>query len=291
MSENNITIIGSGVWGSALGKLFDAAKIIPGRTDEKHEISGIAIIVVKSGAVREVLQKHDFTDSTVIICSKGVEQETLKLMNEVVREVLPNNKIAILSGPNFAVEIEQGLPAATTLACADAELGKELVSALGKKNFRVYLTNDLATTQIAGAVKNVFAIACGICEGLKLGDNARAAVITRGIAELARLCAAKGGNPENLMGLAGFGDLVLTCTSTKSRNYQLGVDIANNGSADGVISEDGGVKEGYYTAKSVYDLAKSLNVEMPICTSVYEILYNNKKLDETINELLQRPQA
>jgi glycerol-3-phosphate dehydrogenase (NAD(P)+) len=150
----------------------------------------------------------------------------------------------------------------------------------------MYPMPDIIASQIGGALKNVIAIASGICAGKNLGENARAAVITRGIAEIAKLTRAKGGDERNLMGLCGFGDLMLTATSIKSRNYRFGVGIGS-----GAEEAKTGVIEGYYSAKSVYELAKKLNIEMPICFSVYEILYNNKNIDEAINDLLERPQG
>lgn len=281
-----VKVIGSGAWGSALAKLFEADELIAGRAESRAIDCEIAFVAVKAQAVREVLEKHDFGHAIIFICAKGIELSSLKLLSEVVQEVLPENEFAILSGPNFAEEIELGLPAAATLAIENTHMGKGLVARLKKKNFRIYLTDDLVTTQISGAIKNVLAIACGICDGMKLGDNARAALITRGIAEIARLSKIMGGKPETLMGLSGVGDLILTCTSEKSRNYSFGKRIVIEGLR---IEEDKGVIEGYYTAKAIHDLAEKNNIEMPICNSVYKILYDNINLKDVINELLERP--
>jgi len=287
---NEIVVVGSGAWGSALAETFEA-EIIAGRAEAKCDLSNkIVVIAVQAQSLREVLLKHNYENSIIVICSKGVEQGSLKLLSEVAEEILPDNKIAILSGPNFAEEIQKGLPAASTVSCKDEEIGRELIEKLGKRNFRLYYTKDIIGVQIAGAVKNVLAIACGICEGKKLGNNAKAAIITRGVAELARLCKAKGGDDVTLLSLAGIGDLLLTCTSTQSRNFSLGVEIAKSEDIQASIKEKGGVKEGYYTAKAVNELAKSLDVEMPICKSVFDILYKDKTVNDVINELLQRPQ-
>lgn len=281
-----IKVLGSGSWGSALGKLYNADEIISGRSDARAIDADIVLVAVKAQAMREVLKRHDFGTAIIIICSKGVELESLKLMSEVAEEILPENIIAILSGPNFAVEIERGLPAAATLAIKDTHFGKGLLAHLAKPSFRVYLTDDLVTTQVSGAVKNVMAIACGICDGMELGDNARAALITRGLAEIGRLCVAMGGDKENLMNLSGIGDLMLTCTSSKSRNYKFGYNLSNNAEKH---PKDITV-EGYYTVKAIYDLAKKMQVDMPICNSVHKILYENIAIKDVIDELLQRPQ-
>lgn len=282
-------VIGSGAWGSALAKIFDA-EILPGRTAAKDIDADLVFIAVKAQNLREVLQKHNYGSSRLMICCKGIEQSTQKLMSEVVEEVLPQNEYAILSGPNFANEIMNGLPAAASLACTDDSFAKKFIQNYAADNFRIYYSDDLVTTQISGAVKNVLAIACGICEGLKLGDNARAALLTRGMAEISRLVEAKGGNAANLLGLSGFGDLVLTCTSKKSRNYKFGIKLASSKNIHDIISEIGTV-EGYYTSEAVCKLAKSLNVEMPICNAVYAILYKEEEIEYVIEKLLQREQG
>ena len=285
---NNITVIGSGAWGRALAKVFSAQEIIAGREKAREINADYVFIAVEAQKFREVISRHKFSSKSVlIICSKGIEQGSLKLLGEVTEEILPKNDYAILSGPNFADELEKGLPAATTIACIADSVGNKLIRDLAKPHFRLYLTDDVTATQIGGAVKNVIAIASGIAIGKKLGENARAAIITRGIAEISRLVAAKGGRAETLMGLGGFGDMILTCTSEKSRNTSYGITLARSQ----ISNKNTGVIEGYYSAKSVYDLAKKLKIEMPICFMVYEVLYNNKDINEAINDLLQRPQG
>ena len=284
---SSVIVIGSGSWGKALGKVFQAEEIIAGRSDARDINADYIFIAVEAQKFREVISKHKFSPQTVlIICSKGIEQGSLKLLGEIVEEILPRNEYAILSGPNFADELEKGLPAATTIACKSEKTGDRIIKDLAKPHFRLYLTNDVIATQVGGAVKNVIAIASGIAIGKGLGENARAAIITRGIAEISRLVEALGGQTETLMGLGGFGDMILTCTSIKSRNTSFGAALGK-----GVENVNNGVIEGYYTAKSVSELAKKLKIEMPICFMVHEILYNDKDINEAINDLLKRPQG
>ncbi len=225
----------------------------------------------------------------VVICTKGIELESCKLMSEVVGESLGETPLAVLSGPTFAVEVAQGLPAAVTLACGDAELGRTLVAALGSPNFRTYQSDDLIGAQIGGAVKNVLAIACGIVEGRQLGDNARAALITRGMAEILRLGVAKGAKRETLMGLSGLGDLVLTCNSDISRNMSLGILLGEGMHLQDILEARNSVAEGVATASAVTLLARRLEVEMPICVAVDGVVNHFASIDATIENLLARP--
>lgn len=225
----------------------------------------------------------------VVICAKGIEQSTGMMMTEVVEAELPDAPIAVLSGPTFAIEVARGLPTAVTLACADAALGQELVEAMGTASFRPYLADDLVGAEIGGAVKNVLAIACGIVEGRGLGDNARAALITRGLAELTRLAVAKGGRPETLMGLSGLGDLILTASSTQSRNYSLGLALGEGRALADILAERRAVTEGVWTAGAVVAMAEGLGVEMPISAAVDAVINRGAGLDEAIRALLSRP--
>ncbi|NFV82167.1 NAD(P)H-dependent glycerol-3-phosphate dehydrogenase [Magnetospirillum aberrantis] len=224
-----------------------------------------------------------------VICAKGIEQGSHAMMTEVVERALPTAAIAVLSGPTFAIEVARGLPTAVTLACADVELGQRLVDAIGTPTFRPYLSDDLAGAEIGGAVKNVLAIACGIVEGRGLGDNARAALITRGMAELTRLAVAKGGRPETLMGLAGLGDLILTASSAQSRNYSLGFALGEGRALADILAERRAVTEGVWTAGAVVELAGSLGIEMPICAAVDAVINQGAELDGVIRALLSRP--
>jgi glycerol-3-phosphate dehydrogenase (NAD(P)+) len=230
------------------------------------------------------------TSLPIVIASKGIERGSLLLMSEVVKSILPKNPIAILSGPNFADEAAKGLPAATTIACTDKMLWDTLSQALGGRMFRPYMMDDIIGTQIGGAVKNVIAIACGITIGKQLGENARAAVVTRGFAEIARLAVTKGGKYETLMGLSGMGDLILTCGSVKSRNMSFGIALGQGKVKDDILVQRGRTAtEGVVAAESVHKLAKKLGVSMPICSAVYRILYENSMVDRLMEELLERP--
>lgn len=251
------------------------------------------LLVVPSQSMRSIaIAMSDLVGAHIplIICTKGIERGSLALMSEVVSSILPENPVAVLSGPNFADEAASGKPTATALACADAIMGDKLAYAVGGRMFRVYGNQDLMGTQIGGAVKNVIAIACGIATGRGMGENARAALITRGMAELQRLCLAKGGRIDTLMGLSGIGDLLLTCTSQKSRNMALGVAIGEHGTVDDALRhKKRGITEGVFTAESVTELAHKLGVQMPICTAVHKILHQHAAVEETVRELLARP--
>jgi len=224
-----------------------------------------------------------------VICAKGLETEGGATMLDAVADSLPGVPLAVLSGPTFAAEVAQGLPAAVTLACRDRSLGETLVEALGTPAFRPYWSDDLVGVQVGGAVKNVLAIACGIVEGRGLGDNARAALITRGLAELSRLAAAMGGRPETLMGLSGLGDLILTASSSQSRNYSLGVALGQGRALSEVLGERRSVAEGVHTARAVVAMGERLGVDMPISAAIDAVLNRNADLDETIRGLLSRP--
>jgi len=224
-----------------------------------------------------------------VICCKGIEQKSGALMSEVARETLPGVPLAVLSGPTFAIEVARGMPTAVTLAADDEITGAALSKALGTSHFRAYRSSDLIGAEIGGAVKNVLAIACGIVEGRNLGDNARAALITRGLAELARLAAAKGANAKTLMGLSGLGDLTLTCNAMQSRNFSLGVALGRGDSLNDILARRQSVAEGVHSAPSVIELAERLGVEIPISASVNAILNKGADIDTTIQDLLSRP--
>jgi len=224
-----------------------------------------------------------------VICSKGIEQDSYSLMSEVVGEVLPAKPIAILSGPAFAVEVASNLPTAVTLASEDETLAKVLMETLNTHFFRIYRSRDVIGTQIGGAVKNVLAIACGIIEGRKLGDNAKSALITRGLAEITRLGIAKGAQAETFYGLSGLGDLTLTCNAMQSRNFSLGVALGQGEKLQDVINERISIAEGVYTASTMTSLARQLNVDLPICSAVDGVLNHFNDIDASINTLLLRP--
>jgi glycerol-3-phosphate dehydrogenase (NAD(P)+) len=229
--------------------------------------------------------------TAAVICSKGIEHETCALMSEVIAECLPDVPIAVLSGPSFAAEVAREQPTAVTLACADPHLRQAIPATLGTMLFRIYSHDDVIGAQVGGAVKNVLAIACGIVAGRRFGSNARAALITRGLAEMARLAIAKGARPDTLMGLSGLGDLVLTCTTMDSRNYSLGVAIGEGRALNEVLASRRSVAEGVFSAASVGTLARRLGVDMPICFAVDAVLNAGADIDAAIADLLARPPA
>ena len=225
----------------------------------------------------------------VVLCAKGVEQGSLKLMAEVLADVAPQARPAVLSGPSFAGEVARGLPTAVTLACADAELGRRLAEALATPTFRPYWTADLVGAEAGGAVKNVLAIACGIVEGRGLGRSAHAALVTRGFAELTRLAVALGAEARTVAGLCGLGDLVLTCSSAQSRNMSVGLALGRGESLNQALAGKLSVAEGVASAPAVRAVAKKLGVETPICEAVAAVLSGEVAVDGAIEGLLARP--
>jgi len=202
---------------------------------------------------------------------------------------LPNSPFAVLSGPTFAAEVARGLPTAVTIASHDGLLARRFTTALGSSRFRPYLSNDPTGAEIGGAVKNVLAIACGTVQGRGLGENARASLITRGLAEMVRLGLAKGAHAETFGGLSGIGDLVLTCSGTQSRNYALGVALGRGQNLDAALAGRRSVVEGVATAAAVAKLAKRFGIEMPISEAVEAVLRRGASIDAMINGLLRRP--
>jgi glycerol-3-phosphate dehydrogenase (NAD(P)+) len=225
----------------------------------------------------------------IVICAKGIEEKTGALMSEAASAVLPGAKLAVLSGPTFAAEVAKGLPTAVTLAAADPGLGKTLAEALGGRGFRPYLSDDMTGAQVGGAVKNVMAIACGIVMGKRMGDNARAALITRGLAEMVRLALAKGARAETLMGLSGLGDLVLTCAGPQSRNLSLGIALGEGQKLDSILASRRSIAEGVSSSAACVALARKLDIEMPISAAVAAILHQGADVDREIEALLSRP--
>ncbi|WP_339714829.1 NAD(P)H-dependent glycerol-3-phosphate dehydrogenase [uncultured Sneathiella sp.] len=321
-----INVIGAGAWGTALAitasnggnevllwtrqaehasalnrdktnrKYLDNIPIpdgIKATADLAHAADAdVLLLVVPAQHVRDTLNrlKPNLSPETVLVmCAKGIEQDTSRLMSEVIKEITPENTLAILSGPNFAREIAQGLPAAATLAIKDAAIGATLVKAIGLPTFRPYLSDDITGAQIGGAVKNVLAIACGVVSGGRLGENARAALITRGMAEILRLGEKLGARAETLMGLSGLGDVVLTCSSTASRNFSLGAALGQGDILGEILQQRTAVTEGVYTASAICQLAEKFNIEMPICFAVDEILNGGIAVSSAVEELLARP--
>jgi glycerol-3-phosphate dehydrogenase (NAD(P)+) len=225
----------------------------------------------------------------IVLCAKGIEQGSLKLMTEVLAETAPQAAPAVLSGPSFAGEVARGLPTAITLACPDEALGKELAAAIASPAFRPYTTNDMIGAEAGGAVKNVLAIACGIVEGRGLGRSAHAALITRGFSELTRVAVALGGEAETVAGLCGLGDLVLTCSSPQSRNMSVGLALGRGETLEAALAGKLSVAEGVASAPAVRQLAAKLGVDVPICEATAAILAGEIGVDEAIQGLLARP--
>ena len=253
------------------------------------------ILVVPTAGFRDTLlraQPSIADDATLIIATKGIEPGSLMLLSEVVESVLgPSapDRTVVLSGPSFAKEVALGLPTSLVAAAHSAELATRIQQRLSSDHFRVYAGDDPIGVQVGGALKNVIAIAAGACDGLGFGYNTRAALITRGLAEVARLALAKGGHALTLAGLAGLGDLVLTCTGELSRNRTLGYELGRGKSLADALSGLGHVAEGVVTAESAYHLAQRLGVELPISGEVYRVLFEQKPVSEAVRAVLSRP--
>lgn len=224
-----------------------------------------------------------------ILCAKGIEAGSGKLMSEVAAEVSGGAPIAVLSGPTFAHEVAAGLPTAITLACEDETLGTALAALIARPAFRPYASIDVVGAEIGGAVKNVLAIACGVVDGAGLGQNARAALIARGFAEMTRFGLARGARAETLSGLSGLGDLVLTCSSTRSRNFALGVGLGQGQSAGSLLADRRTVAEGASTAPVLADAARAVGVDMPIVDAVCDLLTGRAVVQDVVERLLTRP--
>ena len=327
VSDPHIGVIGAGAWGTALAMLANRAgsratlwtrndQVMQSITERRENAQYLPemfidpaiavtadldsmsrcdalIVTIPAQSLRTVaITLSDIVPANVpmVLATKGIERGSLMLMGEVMQSIMPHNPVVILSGPNFAREAALGLPTATTLSTHHAAVSEKLAFALGGKYFRLYTNDDPIGTQIGGACKNVLAIAAGIVEGRGLGENARAAIITRGLAEMARFARSKGGQEETLMGLSGMGDVMLSCTSSKSRNYALGVALGKQ--AQLVTPEmlgQGRLTEGVATAESVAQLARKLGVSMPIMFAVEAIVSGQVGIDAAIEKLLERP--
>jgi glycerol-3-phosphate dehydrogenase (NAD(P)+) len=225
----------------------------------------------------------------ILLCAKGIEQGSLKLMTQVLAETIPQAEPAVLSGPSFAGEVARGLPTAVTLACPDPGCAEELADRIATPTFRPYFATDMIGAEAGGAVKNVLAIACGIVEGRGLGRSAHAALITRGFSELTRLAVALGGEAETVAGLCGLGDLVLTCSSPQSRNMSVGLALGRGQTLEEALAGKLSVAEGVASAPAVKQLARKLGVDVPICEATAAILAGEAGVDDAIRGLLSRP--
>jgi glycerol-3-phosphate dehydrogenase (NAD(P)+) len=317
-----IGVIGGGAWGTALAQTAagsgdvllwarDADVVVA--IDQAHEnpaylpgvplspairattdiadLAGCEAILVVAPAqhVREVLGRLPAGAAPLILCAKGIEAGSKLLMTEVAAEVRPDAPIAVLSGPSFAHEVAAGQPTALTLACEDDALGEALAARLARPAFRLYRSTDVVGAEIGGAVKNVLAIACGVVEGMGLGQNARAALISRGFAEMTRFGLARGARIETLAGLSGLGDLVLTCSSASSRNFSLGVGLGRGGRATDLLADRRTVAEGAFTAPVLRAAADDAGVEMPIVDAVCALIEGEAAANDVVETLLARP--
>jgi glycerol-3-phosphate dehydrogenase (NAD(P)+) len=317
-----IGVLGGGAWGTALAQVaarggesvtlwarepevveaVNVARVnhlfLPGvplseRIRATGELAALAgmdaiLVVVPAQHVRAVLAETPARATPLVLCAKGIEAGSRLMVGEVARAVHPDAPSAVLSGPTFAHEVAAGLPTAVTLACEDAALRTRLAERLAAPAFRIYGSSDVIGAEIGGAVKNVLAIACGVVEGAGLGHNARAALIARGFAEMTRFGMAKGARPETLAGLSGLGDLVLTCSSTNSRNFSLGVGLGQGGKARDLLADRRTVAEGAFTAPVLREAAQEIGVDMPVTEAVCALL-NGTSASAVIEALLARP--
>jgi glycerol-3-phosphate dehydrogenase (NAD(P)+) len=246
------------------------------------------LVVVPAQHVRAILAETPVGETPLVLCAKGIEAGTRLLVGEVGRQVHPSAPIAVLSGPTFAHEVAAGQPTAVTLACSEPALGARLADRLAGPAFRPYASTDVIGAEIGGAVKNVLAIACGVVEGAGLGQNARAALIARGFAEMTRFGLARGAQAETLAGLSGLGDLVLTCSSTSSRNFSLGVGLGRGRAAAELLADRRTVAEGAFTAPVLREAAAEAGVDMPVTEAVCALL-DGAEVGDVVGALLSRP--
>src|SRR5881394_3930826 len=316
-------VIGGGAWGTALAQVAatggretllwaleeDVVEAVNSKRENSVFLAGVSLseairatgdlaeldacdawlMVTPAQHMRAVLERTPNCDKPLILCSKGIEEQSGQLLHQVAKQCCPAAQIAVLSGPTFAHEVAKGLPTAVTLAAEDAALAEQLRERIKQPTFRIYISDDLAGAEIGGAVKNVLAIACGVVEGKGLGQNARAALISRGFAEMTRFGLAYGARRETLAGLSGLGDLVLTCSSTSSRNYSLGKGIGEGRSAADLMADRRTVAEGAFTAPVLARLAEERGIDMPIVAAVDGLLAGRFSVDEVLGKLLARP--
>ncbi|MEO5613075.1 MAG: NAD(P)H-dependent glycerol-3-phosphate dehydrogenase, partial [Sphingomicrobium sp.] len=323
MTIERVAVIGGGAWGTALAQVMakggretllwarepevveavnanhENPVFLPGQTlDPAIRATGHLaeaqdadawLVVTPAQHMRAVLAEAPDCDKPLILCSKGIDEASGLLLHDVARAVCPKARIAVLSGPTFAHEVAAGLPTAVTLAADDQALAEQLRHRIARPSFRVYLSDDVIGAEIGGAVKNVLAIACGVVEGKGLGQNARAALIARGFAEMVRFGLDCGARRETLAGMSGLGDLVLTCSSTASRNFSLGKGIGEGRSAAELMADRRTVAEGAFTAPVLARLAVERRIDMPIVAVVAGLLAGQFSADQALEQLLARP--
>ena len=323
MTFERIGVVGGGAWGTALAQVAaisgretllwareeevvasindarENAAFLPGirlsgairATADMRDLEGCDawLVVAPAQHLRAVLDDAPRTAAPLVLCAKGIEEQSGKLIHEVARELRPSAPLAVLSGPTFAHEVARGLPTAVTLAAEHPALAERLRDRIAAPAFRIYVSDDVAGAEIGGAVKNVLAIACGVVEGRGLGQNARAALIGRGFAEMTRFGLARGAKRETLAGLSGLGDLVLTCSSTNSRNYSLGKGIGEGQPAADLLADRRTVAEGAFTAPVLARIAAAEGIDMPIVQAVAELIAGRSNVDSVLEALLSRP--
>lgn len=313
-----IAVLGDGGWGTALAIMLyekghsvylwsnfpDYAKVlkearenikflpgvkIPDEIEIGTEIKDaeLTVLAVPSKYMRSVCKKI-INAECLLSVSKGIETGSLKRMSDVIHEEIPRASIAVLSGPSHAEEVSRGVPTAVVAAAGDIKLAEQIQGIFSGDRFRVYTSTDVIGVELGGALKNVIAIAVGISDGLGLGDNTRAALMTRGMAEIARLGAAMGGRRETFTGLSGIGDIIVTCISKYGRNLRFGQMLARGKSVDEILTGTEMVVEGVTTAGAVYELGKKYDVDMPICNEVCQVIYKGKPYKEAIQDLMGR---
>ena len=318
-----IGVIGAGAWGTALAQVLSGGQerlllwarepeiveqinqfhenssFLPGHrlreniqaTQDWNAIAAcdILLLVTPAQHLRTSLEALPDSGAALILCCKGIEAQSQMLLSEVAKQVRPDNRLAILSGPTFAHEVAQGLPTALTFACESEALWDQLNPLIAKPSFRPYYSDDIAGAEIGGAVKNVLAIGCGVVDGAGLGQNARASLISRGFAEMLRYGAVRGARSETLSGLCGLGDLVLTCSSTSSRNFSLGKGLGEGKSAERLLSDRKTVAEGASTAPVLQQDANARQVDMPIVDAVCALLAGKADVQSVVTQLMKRP--
>ncbi|MEO9635424.1 MAG: NAD(P)H-dependent glycerol-3-phosphate dehydrogenase [Parasphingorhabdus sp.] len=318
-----IGVVGAGAWGTALAQVLSEGQDrlllwarepeIVNQINQQHENQSflpdhplrntiqatqdwdamaacdVLLMVTPAQHLRASLQALPASDATLVLCCKGIEAESQMLLSEVAKQERPQNTLAVLSGPTFAHEVAQGLPTALTLACEDEALWDQLNPLIAKTSFRPYFSDDIVGAEIGGAVKNVLAIGCGVVDGAGLGQNARASLISRGFAEMIRYGEARGARLETLSGLCGLGDLVLTCSSTSSRNFSLGKGLGQGQSAQTLLSDRTTVAEGASTAPVLQQDSNAREVNMPIVDAVCALLTGEADVQSVATQLMKRP--
>ena len=291
-----LAVIGAGKWGEALFSAFKTKQDVVITSRTKRDIKGFVelkealkreylVIAIASQSLKDFLKTIDLKDKKILVASKGIDKDNFKFINEIYEEFIPKENICYIGGPSFAKEVKEFKPTALVLASYNLSLAKEF-SAFFPEFIKTYIDNDVMGVEIAGAYKNVIAIASGICAGLELGENAKASLLSRGLIEMDRFAEVFGAKKETFLGLAGAGDLFLTANSILSRNYRVGLGLAKGKNLKTILDELGEVAEGVFTTEAIYKLSKKFGIYTPIANEVYHIL-NGKDIKQSIKDLLK----